>query len=98
VKLLIFLRFPPDCQSSARRLPSDFAPQDYSTCYLIASLKDEELAMARERNLVRPDITRADLLAFKRSLKSQSHSEEEIRATLVAERDRLVNPTAPSSR
>jgi hypothetical protein len=77
------------------RLPSDFAPQDYSTCYLIASLKDEELAVARERNLVRPDVTRADLLAFKRSLKSQSHSEEEIRATLVAERDRLVKRIIP---
>jgi hypothetical protein len=51
--------------------------------------------MARERNLVRPDITRADLLAFKRSLKSQSHSEEEIRATLVAERDRLVKRIIP---
>jgi len=77
------------------RLPSDLAPLDYSTCYLIASLKDEELAMAQERNLVRPDVTRADLLAFRRSLKPHLHSEEEIRAALVAERDRLVKRIIP---
>jgi hypothetical protein len=77
------------------RLPSDLAPQDYSTCYLIASLKDEELAVARERNLVRPDVMRADLLAFKRSLKPQPHSKKEIRAALIADRDRLIKRIIP---
>ncbi|MDR3517461.1 MAG: hypothetical protein P4M00_16780 [Azospirillaceae bacterium] len=54
----------------SRRLLPEEAPPSYATVYALASLSDEQLAMARARGLVRPTISRPAVLAFKKSLKT----------------------------
>lgn len=44
-------------------------PRTYSVAYQIATLADEQLQLARARNLLRPDVPRAEVLRFKQSLK-----------------------------
>jgi len=40
-------------------------PHSYTTAYELTTLDDRELVVARQRNLVRPDVLRRDILAFR---------------------------------
>ena len=50
------------------RLGEDEMPRGYSTAFLLASLPDEQLAVARQRGLVSPAVARARVLEFRRTL------------------------------
>jgi hypothetical protein len=69
------------------RIPEDSCPGSYATAYQIAVLKPNELEIAVERGLVRQDVTRKEILLFRKEIKSRS-----IRANwnpTETERDRL---------
>ena len=48
-------------------IPPDLAPPSYSTVYLITTLPEEERQQAIDEGVIRPDMRRADLTAFKRA-------------------------------
>lgn len=70
-------------------------PPSYSVAYQLVSIDPAALALAKERDLIRPDVTRAALLKFKADWKRmqeqgpQSDEEREI-AELGEERERLL--------
>ncbi|WP_043342753.1 hypothetical protein [Belnapia moabensis] len=49
----------------AKRLPEQRCPSAYSVAYVLATLPDEQLRLADERNLIRPDVRREEVRAFK---------------------------------
>jgi hypothetical protein len=69
-------------------------PPNYSVVYQLATLSDAELRMAREQGVVRPDVTRREVEAFKRSVRvlKQEHKDalRAQRLKLLAERDRIL--------
>jgi hypothetical protein len=70
----------------SRRLPADRVPSSYSTVYLLTTLSDEERDEAERQGLIRPDVRRQEILAFKRDLAASSVDEGE---RLCVERERL---------
>jgi hypothetical protein len=50
-------------------IPRERLPDSYSTIYQIATLPEPLRAQAQERGLLRPDVTRTELLDLKRSAK-----------------------------
>ena len=55
---------------SGRLPPSDQLPKSSSTIYLIATLDDNQLKLAGDRHLIRPDVRREEIEAFKAELKA----------------------------
>jgi hypothetical protein len=51
------------------RIPEKACPGSYFNAYQLAVLPDHHLELAVGRNLVRPDVTRAEVLAFRAELK-----------------------------
>ncbi len=51
------------------KIEEDVLPRSYSTAYSLVTLEDEHLALARSRNLVRPDVVRSELEAFRREIR-----------------------------
>ncbi len=56
----------------SRRLPEDRCPSAYSVAYSLVTLPDEHLRLADERNLIRPDVRREEIKAFRAELNRQS--------------------------
>src|SRR3954447_10280713 len=56
------------------RLPSGQMPGSYATIYQLTTLKPDELDLARQRNLLRPDVKRTEVAAFKRELRRLAQS------------------------
>ncbi len=56
----------------SRRLPEDRCPSAYSVAYSLVTLPDEHLRLAEERNLIRPDVRREEVKAFKAELSRQN--------------------------
>ena len=50
------------------RLPYEQCPGSYGTAYQITLLTDRQLRVARARGLVRPDVTRKEILSLRREL------------------------------
>jgi hypothetical protein len=50
------------------RLPATDLPPNYSTIYLLSTLPDPALEQAREAGLLRPDLKRSEVVAFKRRI------------------------------
>jgi hypothetical protein len=50
------------------RLPYDLCPGSYGTAYQITLLTDRQLRVARARGLVRPDVTRREIISLRREL------------------------------
>jgi hypothetical protein len=76
------------------RLTEEEAPNSYATLYQLATLDDAYLALARQRNLVRSDVTREEVLAFKRSLRKEGEADRQValqrrREQILAELQRL---------
>jgi hypothetical protein len=63
-------------------------PRSYTTAYFLATLEPHNLALARERGLVRQDVPRSTIEAFRRELKSPE-KEGTDRSNLIRERVRL---------
>jgi hypothetical protein len=56
----------------SRRLPEDRCPSAYSVAYSLVTLPDEHLRLAEERNLIRPDVRREEVKAFRAELSRQT--------------------------
>ena len=70
------------------RLAKPELPRSYTTAYFLATLKPDHLALARERGLVRHDVPRSSVSAFRRELRRKD-DEPDRRSTLANERMRL---------
>lgn len=55
-----------------RLLPTDRLPNSYSTVYELVQMRPDERAAALRENIVRPDVTREEVLAFKRRFRSRT--------------------------
>jgi len=66
---------------NAGLLTNEAMPQDYNAAYELAQLKEPDFAAAREQDLIRPDITRRLVLAFKRRRQSAEPGPTDGRAT-----------------
>jgi hypothetical protein len=77
------------------RLDKEQVPPSYSTVYLLATLDDSALEKARAERLVRPDVRRSEVVAFRSRLNSAAAESEDTRrlrrelAKLEEERARL---------
>lgn len=70
------------------RLAKPELPRSYTTAYFLATLKPDHLALARERGLVRHDVPRSSVNAFRRELRV-GNDELDRRLRLTNERERL---------
>jgi hypothetical protein len=50
------------------KIEEDVLPRSYSTAYTLVTLETEHLQLARSRNLVRPDVARSEIEAFRREI------------------------------
>ena len=71
-------------------IPLDRLPGSYSTIYLLSTLDPSTLERAEAEGIVRPDLRRAELIAWRR-LRSEAR---EGRQTLQARRERLLRKRA----
>ena len=71
----------------------DVLPLSYTTVYEIVSLTEQERASAREEGLIRPDVRREEILAFKRRIRAESQDpiteKHRILVRLRRQRERL---------
>ena len=69
-------------------------PPNYSIIYQLTTLSDTELQAARERGMVRPDVSRREIEDFKRSIRvSQQEHNDALRIRLrylLVKRDRIL--------
>jgi hypothetical protein len=68
-------------------VPSERLPNNYSTVYQIVTLSPEERAQALETNVIHPEMRRADLVEFKRRVRT-SRSERHV--ALEREKKRIT--------
>ena len=61
-------------------------PGSYSTIYLLSTLDQSSLAAAEEEGLIRPELRRAELIAWRKAKEAPGDS----RAALRAQRERLI--------
>jgi hypothetical protein len=54
------------------RMRAEALPLTYSVAYELAVLPDQQLQLAEQRQLIRPDVTRREIDAFKRELRQPS--------------------------
>jgi len=79
------------------RLPEASLPNDYNTAYEIATLTTDALCIAGEQHLIRPDVKRHEIVAFKRSIAppvTQTTIKPRRLATLRRKRQALLNEVA----
>jgi hypothetical protein len=50
------------------RIPADACPGSYGTAYQITLLTEPQLRIARERGLIRPDVTRREIMQLRREV------------------------------
>jgi hypothetical protein len=50
------------------KIEEEVLPRSYSTAYTLVTLETEHLQLARSRNLVRPDVARSEIEAFRREI------------------------------
>jgi len=51
-----------------RTIAPERAPRSWANVYLLASMSEDERKLAEERDLIRPDVTRREILAFRRQV------------------------------
>jgi hypothetical protein len=56
----------------AGMLPADRVPRDYTAAYYLATLAPEERQQAEAQGLVRPDVPRREVEAFRRKIRASS--------------------------
>ncbi len=82
------------------RIPAEACPGSYGTAYQITLLTDPQLRVARERGLIRPDVTRREIIQLRREVSadesdSSSPSGQRVdRTKLREERTRLADRRA----
>jgi len=75
------------------RIPAEACPGSYGTAYQITLLTEPQLRVARERGLIRPDVTRHEIMHLRREIAASGLEPEPVgrldRARLREERSRL---------
>jgi len=71
-------------------IPRDQLPESYSTVYQIATLTEPALEEAKRKALIRPNITRRELVELKRQYKAPSPPTPAIDRAKLAERRRRL--------
>lgn len=56
------------------RLPREECPGSYGTAYQITLLSDAQMQIARDRGLIRPDVTRREIMSLRREAREASTS------------------------
>ncbi len=77
----------------SRKITIERLPMDYSTAYHLVSLPDDQYEMARQRDLVKPSLTRKEIMTFRRELTGESKRIDGLpktRKALLKSRERLV--------
>lgn len=74
------------------KIEEEVLPRSYSTAYSLVTLLPEHLALARDRNLVRHDVARSEIEAFRRELRRSLSAPA--RAALDEERRNLAKEIA----
>ena len=69
------------------RLPAARLPSSYSTIYHLATLSSDAIQLAERQGLIRPDLRRSEVIAFKRGFSSKPVNDE---GGLKAELSRLL--------
>jgi hypothetical protein len=59
------------------RIPRNQCPGSYATAYLVAILDENEMLVARERGLIRLDVTRKEIEGFRASIRKAAANEVE---------------------
>jgi hypothetical protein len=72
----------------AGRLPVERLPANYSTVYQITTLNDDERQAALDAGVIRPDVTRAEVIAFKKTTRQAESTLD--RAALLRRRAKLA--------
>jgi len=67
------------------RLVEDELPNSYATAFKLASLNDEVLDRAKAENVVRPNVTRAEVTLFVRRVTSEKQFKSELSIELAKE-------------
>jgi hypothetical protein len=75
---------------ATNRIREEELPAAYSTAYKITTLTDEELERARADHLLRPDLTRAEIMKFKRSLHQDQPIPDPVKARKLREHYRKL--------
>ena len=70
------------------KVEEDVLPRSYSTAYALVTLEAGHLQLARSRNLVRPDVARSEIEAFRREILQLSGPHRLV--ALARERQRLA--------
>jgi hypothetical protein len=68
------------------RLPAEGLPNSYTICYLLSTLNDETLEAARRENLIRPDVKRAEVIAFR----ARHHGDSDRSVALRRQHEKLL--------
>ncbi|MDT8333884.1 hypothetical protein RQ831_22780 [Roseomonas gilardii] len=82
------------------RIPVDACPGSYGTAYQIALLTEAQMRVARDRGLIRPDVTRREIMQLRREVREEESRPfpnsridrvqlREERARLIERRNRL---------
>jgi hypothetical protein len=71
------------------KLAIEELPRSYATAYHLTTLTDEELERARKANIVRPDVKRREIVAFKQQVRARAGQNEQ-REALIRQREKLV--------
>lgn len=71
------------------RVPETIAPAGYTTVYLLASMSDDERMAAEQAGLMRADVSRAEVTAFRRERSSGLNTAPD-RSALLAKRRKLL--------
>lgn len=74
------------------KIEEEVLPRSYSTAYSLVTLLPEHFALARDRNLVRYDVARSEIEAFRRELRRSLSAPA--RAALDEERRNLAKEVA----
>jgi hypothetical protein len=64
-------------------------PPSYSTAYKLIEMKPEAFARARQENLVRPNVTRREIIVFRKRLSEEAQRRRSRSDLLAEERDAL---------
>jgi hypothetical protein len=73
-----------------RRLAEETLPFSYATAFQLSKLTEADLALAGKRGLVRSDVTRSEVIAFKREITTERLTRGDHKNILLEEKRRIA--------
>lgn len=71
-------------------IPAEIAPRSYSVYYQLATLPPETRRLAIEQEVLRPDVTRSEIIAFKQRAMAAHRRSSGLGSVITGERSRKV--------